>query len=268
MPKQPLANDFYGLLQSILIAKKQTQPSARQPEQLARQVRLLLLAAGRAGVHHCARIQIGGCVRSRQNRLRVLLHDDGRQAFAGLVQQQNARLARQCNGNLQQTPLAIGQHPGLLGHDGRQVKLRQQLLATLGHPPFCAQRLPPAAAQPLLLRHRHGLGVQRGEAVKQLVDERGFTRVVGADQGVALAFFQDQGDFVVAATPPNFIARPWAESTVGAALMTCHMPFYGELPPSTPSLRCRSCWRPRALRWLAPSLWVAASFAAAPASSC
>ena len=59
-----------------------TWNSARHTERLARQLGLLLQAAGRTGVHPRTPVQLGRRVRNRQNGLRVLLHDDGRQALA------------------------------------------------------------------------------------------------------------------------------------------------------------------------------------------
>ena len=59
-----------------------TWNSASHTERLARQLGLLLQAAGRTGVHHRTPVRLGRRVRNRQNGLRVLLHDDGRQALA------------------------------------------------------------------------------------------------------------------------------------------------------------------------------------------
>ena len=55
-------------------------------------------------------------------------------------------------------------------HHLGEVKLRQKLLAPLGHVSAVAQGWPPLPALPQVLRQGHGQSVQRGEAFKLLVD--------------------------------------------------------------------------------------------------
>ena len=153
-----------------------------------------------------------------------------------LVEQQDARLAGQRNGNLQQAALAIRQHMGGLVHDFRQMELLQQRFAARNN--FCvtAQCFPPGRAQAVLLRHGQCQRLQRGQRVKQLVDlesthhaaldapvgcqvgdvfaqqcdaafgrlqhageqvdQRRFASTIGADQRMACAFFKVQRDVV------------------------------------------------------------------------
>ena len=90
-----------------------------------------------------------------------------------LVQQQHSGLARQGNGNFKQAALAISQFSGGLAHHFGEVKLVQQGLAALHHLRVFTQGLPPTLPQAQVLRHRHGQSFQRRERVKQLVDLKG-----------------------------------------------------------------------------------------------
>ena len=154
----------------------------------------------------------------------------------GFVEQQHARLAGQRNRNLQQAAFAVGQHARFLGHHGREVELLQQLFTALIDRFARAQRLPPLAAQALVLRHGERQGFERRERVEQLVDlegahhaalhalvrrqardvlaferdgafgglqhtgqqvdERGLACAVGADERMACALLQVQRDVV------------------------------------------------------------------------
>ena len=108
------------------------------------------------------------------------------------VQQKHLGFTRQGNGNLQQAAFAIGQVFSALGHHIGEVELFQQLTATLSNPCFGTQALPPAAAQPPVLRHHQRQCLQRRHGVEQLVDLEGAHHapahpLVGCDVGDVFA---------------------------------------------------------------------------------